>query len=210
MSMKTLSWIAVAVFVPLVLFLGWSLVSALDTGATLPTSAANDATIGTTDWTSTANALTDDGNGAYCGCRISGAITDDTIRLNVGGAFTGDDKAISTVFSGEETRTYGGATDLWGTTPTATQINDAGFGVGISFVGNGGTSKYLLLTGYGFSIPTDATIDGIKLDLNVINTVGTALVDHGSITVYYTEFDSDEIAIRSASVEVRSGTIEIR
>lgn len=71
-------------------------------------------------------------------CQINktgiGAATwyDYEVKLYVGGVQVGDNKAItSTPYSGEVTDTYGGPSDLWGLTPTKTQIEASNFGVGI-------------------------------------------------------------------------------
>jgi len=193
-------------------FFVYSYVWAADTGAMLPTAAANDATVGTTDWGADVNtALTDNGSGPNCGCRLSGPVTDDTVRLFVGGVPVGDDKALGTTFT-TGVRTYGGVADLWGLTPTPAQINAVNFGIGYSFLGNGGTSKYLYLSDFDFAIPADATIDGIKVDTDVINS-GNPIIDYVTITVYYTEAASSVAAtgaIRTSSVQVRSGSIQMR
>lgn len=54
--------------------------------------------------------------------------------LIIGGANTGTDQAASQSFSG--TVIIGGISSLWGTTPTAAQVNASNFGVGISVHGH--------------------------------------------------------------------------
>jgi len=61
------------------------------------------------------------------------SVYDDAIRLIKGGSIVGDNKATATAWSTtDETATYGGTTDLWGTTWTAEQVSSDGFGVAIS------------------------------------------------------------------------------
>lgn len=63
----------------------------------------------------------------------AGSIEDRTVRLLKAGAVSGSDKASATVWGGSEaTRSYGGASDLWGTTWTASQINASDFGVRVA------------------------------------------------------------------------------
>lgn len=159
-----------------------------------PGTASNDATVGTIDWVddnSTGLSLVElisanDGNTTHpTGVRITGGVTDTSARLFIGGSPAGDSKHLGTTFS-TGVRTYGGASDLWGLTPSVAQINASNFGFGISITGNGGTSKYLYVSNFGFSIPTGATIDGIEVDADVINTIGEPDFDYISIKVYYT------------------------
>ena len=84
---------------------------------------------------------------------------DDILKLIKGGAYVGSNKAdTSTAWpSSDAYATYGGASDLWGTTWTDSDINSANFGVGLS---------------------TRMTCDGK-------NGVASN-VDHVRITVYYT------------------------
>lgn len=56
---------------------------------------------------------------------------DNVIRLVVGGSVTGDDKS-NLISWGLGAATHGGATDLWGTTPTYSDINASNFGIAIS------------------------------------------------------------------------------
>lgn len=60
----------------------------------------------------------------------SGLVTIGEVKLSKGGAITGTSQAtMSSNFTG--TYTWGGTTNLWGTTLTPAEVNDAGFGVGI-------------------------------------------------------------------------------
>lgn len=87
--------------------------------------------------------------------------SDSDIRLVVGGAAAGTNKARSAFFTWATTDTYityGGAADLWGLTPTADQVNAADFGVGVS----------------------------AKLNGTVVGGLIRASIDHVRVTVYYT------------------------
>ena len=71
-----------------------------------------------------------------------GITTDSYVRLVVGGAIVGNDKASSSSWpTTDATATYGGSADLWGLSLTATQVNASNFGVALSAgVGFGGAS----------------------------------------------------------------------
>jgi hypothetical protein len=71
----------------------------------------------------------------YCMGTGTTTINDSSVSLVLGGSPAGSDKASATawpVFPVIGTRTYGGAADLWGLSPTYSDINDAGFGIFIS------------------------------------------------------------------------------
>lgn len=89
--------------------------------------------------------------------------------------------------------TYGGATDLWGETWTAANINDPDFGVAIRLkkVSAGLYTNYLKVTNFGFNIPETAVIKGIKMEMerwvyNPSNYEPFEYIDHVKMTVYYT------------------------
>lgn len=89
-----------------------------------------------------------------------GNIKDSTVRLIIGGSLSGDNKA-NTGISWPTTDTYtsyGGASDLWGLTPTVSDVNGSDFGIAISGQ---------------ITISGPASITGS--------------VDHVRITVHYTE-----------------------
>lgn len=83
----------------------------------------------------------------------SNRIEDNSIKLVKGGTISGNDKADTTEWvtgSGDEIKTYGSNSDLWGLTWTPANINDNAFGVVVSAkqVGTG---------------PSDAEIDHVTL-----------------------------------------------
>ena len=64
---------------------------------------------------------------------FSGEVTDNTVSLRKSGANVGNNKAAGGNWGTSETAVnYGGAADLWGTSWTASEINDASFGVGLA------------------------------------------------------------------------------
>lgn len=86
-------------------------------------------------------------------------IVDFSVLIVKGGSTTGSDKSLGDVWvTSDAYKTFGGTTDKWGTTWTATDINASNFGVQL----RAGTDA-----DFGF-------------DTN------TASVDHVRITVYYT------------------------
>lgn len=87
---------------------------------------------------------------------------DSSLRLVIGGSITGDDKADTvTVWpTSDGTATYGSSSDLWGTMPSASDVNASNFGIVLATTGGTG--------------------GGGGQDANFF-------VDHITITVYYTE-----------------------
>jgi hypothetical protein len=140
-----------------------------DTGLTNPGTAADDATVGTITWANTSNALTD--NTSYASANVGtlgdSYVLDYSIRLVKGGTIVGSDYATASDWTTtENTVTYGGATDLWGTTWTASDINDSTFGVVLSCQSDIGIiSHYLKTTNYGFALGGSDTIDGIEVSV---------------------------------------------
>lgn len=123
-------------------------------------------------------------------------LTDDLVQLVVGGSLTGDNKATATAWpTTEAVANYGGATDLWGTGGlTRTQVVASDFGVEIRATkgtsvtdiqaridhvtitvhyDTNETSDYLDVQGWGFAIPTGATIDGILVTIERKSSTGT-------------------------------------
>ena len=60
---------------------------------------------------------------------------DDSVRLVVGGAISGSDKASATQWpTSDAVASYGSSSDLWGLTPTPTDINASNFGVAVAAI----------------------------------------------------------------------------
>jgi hypothetical protein len=59
---------------------------------------------------------------------------------------------------------YGGSADLWGLGLTADDVNSSSFGVAVAYECRlQNQSNYLQLTGFGFSVPRGATINGVSV-----------------------------------------------
>lgn len=85
----------------------------------------------------------------------TGCIDDSSVRLFKAGSAVGDNKAVGTpggtcsIDQTDTTITYGGTSDLWGTTWTEAEVEAAGFGVGYSMVefdGEAETGRVDLMT----------------------------------------------------------------
>ena len=65
---------------------------------------------------------------------LGGSIADNSVMLTTAGALTGSDRASGTNWPNTTitAANYGSPSDLWGTTVLPTDINNAGFGIGIS------------------------------------------------------------------------------
>lgn len=186
---------------------------ASDSGFLFPSSAANDATVGTIDWLNPTHAETDDSStDTTCAVRGSGGTTDNSARLFIGGVVAGNDLKTGASLGGGTSRTYGGATELWGLTPSVAQINATDFGFGWSITGNLGVGKYLYVSTFGFAIPAGATINGIEVSVDYTDPAGTVLLDSISIKVYYTEAAAptivqSQVRIENGSVKINNGSI---
>lgn len=115
-----------------------------------------------------------------------------------GGAVTGSDKASAAAWPAADVEvSYGGTSDLWGTTWTAEEINDAGFGVAISAQkssGGGGQKT--------------AYIDHIKITITyssplpVTLTSFTAEPENGKVVLKWTtasEINNDFFTVERSS-----------
>jgi len=189
----------------LVLVASLILIMALSSGPNSPGTMA-DAWIegGNVEWGGVNNAKASDN--AYATTAVQDwendtEVIENSVRMVKGGIVTGTDKSTgATLPVPEAYTTYGGTTDLWGTTWTPEQINDLNFGFVFSVKGDvsGKISNYLKATNFGFSIPIGSTIDGIKVEVEatwaeVIGHNGVGKVDHIRITIYYTAGAPDTI-----------------
>jgi hypothetical protein len=84
----------------------------------------------------TINGITVDSN-CYRSGGTTGNVRDNTVQLIIGGTATGNNKATATSWATGTTNiyTFGGAADLWGLTPTVSQLNASNFGVRIAVRG---------------------------------------------------------------------------
>ena len=177
-------------------------------GPNSPSSVGDDSSVGTEAWSNPTNAEAADGSfatawvgsiSAYFGPNGTG-VADEGAKLVVGGTIVGSLKLsnlIGTPSYGNYPATltyitYGGPTDLWGQTLSPSDVNASNFGVVIAAGSNKGTgyadSHWLKATNFGFSIPTGATINGVKVEAYVkadTTSSGYAYVDHMRITIYH-------------------------
>ena len=82
----------------------------------------------------------------------------------------------------------GGSNVLWGTTLSQSEVNASTFGVMYATQSAGGSgTNWLVATGFGFTVPAGATIDGVLAEiLRAQPSTGTSVVDYIRVTVYYT------------------------
>ena len=127
---------------------------------------------------------------------MTASIKFSSVKLVKGGVITGDEKSTGAFTTTDTVYAFGGATDLWGLALTPADVNGSTFGVAVSMIGDSyeitnDTSQYLKVTNFGFAIPTNATINGVVVDVEGKETaaggVSDASIDHVQITVYYTE-----------------------
>ena len=147
---------------------------------------------GSNSWTNLNNVLANDS--AYASnWEDTDVPTITLVKLIKGGSQSGDNKA-----SGNSLPTsvgnvnFGGASDLWGNTLSDSDINASNFGIAVQLKWNiYGTMKTFLLTNYGFSVPSGATINGIAAAVRCYKAssrISTYIyVDCVGLTVYYTE-----------------------
>ncbi len=156
-------------------------------GPNSPGTAANDASIGTQAWTNVNNVKTDDTTFAYALGSYLATIEWNSIRLIRGGTISGNDKGTGAAATLPSYTAFGGATDLWGLSLTAADINDSSFGVAVSTTtNNNAITNYVDATNFGFSIPSGATINGVVATVHIDGSLGTPHMLYISITVYYT------------------------
>jgi hypothetical protein len=163
-------------------------------GALSPNMVINDSTIGAIPWDSNLDYVKiSDGNyTTNTEYLSSGTILENSIKIVKGGIISGNEKSVGAAISDNLLyMPYGSISDLWGLSWTSADINNSDFGVVISYMGDLETSYYLKATNFGFTIPENATINGIKTEIQTIRLtyVGGYYmgIDHIRITIYYTE-----------------------
>lgn len=111
------------------------------------------------------------------------------------GTRTGDNKSpgVNLVFnSTPQNNSFGGVADDWNATLSANHVNNSDFGVSFRFEVTGGGAAwtyYLNCSNFGFSIPSENTIDGITVNINVSSFISdvranfvTIVIDHSGGT----------------------------
>ncbi len=115
--------------------------------------------------------------------QASSKIKDSSVRIVKGGVIGSTNKADTTNFwdnNVEVTATYGGASDLWGTTWTAADINASNFGIVLA----------------------------VKKD-TAQGSSTNAEVDHIKITVYYTEVIQGIVTVNASVTNDNGGTNDV-
>jgi len=124
----------------------------------------NDASAGSVAWSSPANAQGNQTSIYASADMTNSGNIENTIKLIKGGAISGNNKSTgATIPTTLTTVSYGGTNDLWGLTFSVADVNASNFGV-VFLVENpvaGTVSNYLNAQNFGFSVPTDSTINGI-------------------------------------------------
>ena len=157
--------------------------------------------VGTVTWSNPNNAKASDGS--YSIAPAIGEFEnpyDKVVKLvDATGSVVGDNNADLVNFwstDADQTITYGGSNDLWGSSWSAENINDSDFGIVLQATATPDT-EYLKATNFGFSIPTGVTIDGIEVSIerrgDFIGLDLAAKVDHIRIKVYYTTASSRRV-----------------
>lgn len=159
-----------------------------------------DTSIGTANWLNTSNAANSDDSKTYTDSQGADCptIKENSIKLVNGGVISGNDKSTAATLPWSDAYvSYGGSSDLWGLALTPTDVNGSNFGVGYSTTCSGMScpkiSYYLTATGFSFSVPANATVDGVIAEIEQFMygsggpCIGHAAVDHIRTTVYYTE-----------------------
>lgn len=162
-------------------------------GPNSPDVAVSDGTVGFTAWQSLGFDLSSDlaghdGDVATVGL-TSPANFESSVKIVKGGSISGTDKSTGAAIPVNDTYvSYGGSSDLWGLSWTPADINAIDFGAAFSVIDNtADDSEYLKVTDFDFAIPTDATVDGILVEISQQIEGGSTWVDHIRISVTYTE-----------------------
>lgn len=165
------------------------------TAYTLPGTAAQ-AVQGGSAWTNVNNVKLNDASYATDGF-LGGADNFEYrhVRLMIGGSIVGTDiGANQDTFTNP--RTLGGATELFGQTPTPAQINDPGFGIAIAWGKNisgvhSDKTDYIQVSNFGFAIPGSAVVNGIEIQVAADQYAGGGgtsglEVNYIQVRIYYT------------------------
>ena len=96
-----------------------------------------------------------------CSCSVP-VVKDNAVYLVKGGSVVGSNKKNASTWSdsGDTNLDHGGATDLWGTTLTYSDVNASNFGVVIQ------------VQNFGFKFSSDAYIDHVKITVYYTASAG--------------------------------------
>jgi len=125
------------------------------------------------------------------------SLEDANIQMLKAGATTGINKAVGTDWTTSQVlATYGSATDLWGTTWTADDVNNTGFGVTLSAFNKHGSLAITALVDY-MSITVNYTLPGTT---TAVNCVANPITFGGNTTCTAT-------VTRSAGTDTPAGSV---
>lgn len=158
---------------------------------------SDDDTIGTFTWTNPTSVEGDTDTTATGFIAGVGAPLDNRVSIvnsdtSIG---TTNNASVDAWESSKTYKTYGGASDLWDETWSASDINSSNFGIAFAAEKLGTITHYLKAVNFGFSIPEGSIINGITIEVEKYQThLGGgnfgALVTRIRITVTYTEAPS--------------------
>ena len=166
-------------------------------GPLSPGTTAVDTSVGTNTWFSTDNAkVSDDTRTNPPIFSTNSNVIDYSVRLVKGGVISGTDKARApaSVWPGSDTYiSYGGSSDVWGLSLSASDINSSDFGFVIACQAGAEITNYIKVTNFGFSISGSAVINGIVVEVEQLYAISgktgnsVAFIDHIRTTVHYTD-----------------------
>lgn len=138
-------------------------------------------------WSNPGNIVASDNSYASTGFGFQ--ISDKVVQLLVAGAGSGNNNSAGADWPGSDAyASFGSSSDLWGLALTVAQVNAAGFGFQVQGQDSGHTSfsNFIQATGFGFTIPAGATINGVVVEIERNYGASFASVDHMRVTVFYT------------------------
>lgn len=167
--------------------------------------AATDNAVGTRDWTDPNNIKTEAdfaiGEVGEDAAPLEGNETVQFENIKIideDGTIGSENKGGATqlIESTQKSHYYGGIGDLWSRAWTVADINNANFGIAINTLGGNFDSNlrtyYLKATNFGFEIPSNAIISGIRAEINTsgiylkTGTTYAVKVYYIKLTIFYT------------------------
>lgn len=137
-------------------------------GPNSPSTTVDDATVGNTAWNNPNNTQTSNNVYATAGNSPMVRFRTSYIKLVKGGVISGTAQTGTIIFPGSEAITPISQTlAQWNVALTPDDVNAADFGVAVSAFDISGeiATHYLKATDFGFSIPSDATINGVIVSI---------------------------------------------
>lgn len=170
---------------------------------------------GNTPWSNIPNATVDDNKEAVFDTLSNTHVTDVKARLILSnGTISSVDKANTNPWTGTpQYVSYGG--DVWSTALTPKDVNDPNFGFAFQAGGGITQSKVLKLTNFGFTVPSDATITNVTVEIkkyekqstNDTNTT-SGYIDNIRMFVCYTPFVATASNTKTSMLLTRIGSFK--